>query len=500
MEFQDLPSEVQLLIFDHMTVRTRLLASTVCRHWYQLALTPAFLQNKIQLSIEVRHTRCLLQAIELLSHTARCYRKLRLVYQGNSIQKLSTARQLLECLPTVKELETVFFFYCFREKLNIALKDLLDSCKGLEMLSIVIRGRLMSWTEQSSNSNSEIIDLEDAQQFPCLETLSIRRNPDILHPRFYELAQSFTAPTFYVPPESNSIPNLKHLIMNCETDEQLQLFSELAAQLQTVVVVSFDPQNCQVALFLELKFPEVKHLSLPLLRVSFSEEISLFLGRLRTLQTLEMEHVLIDMIVLHTIFDSCTQLDYLSLHMQNLGIGCLKGITNLQKLKSLKLVGKSLGGWEKLEDYFFGSNGQLIQLKSLSFRLFSLTSTDFILTISKTMPNLLELCVEDCRAKVNVIGPLGSLLPNLTSVELCQITHGGVRPMFSSALTRIKLLNCSWVTADFLYKLINQCPHLSRLTLSGAGVSRDTLHNVISKLPASCYVELTFASGKKLCR
>ncbi|XP_001845422.2 uncharacterized protein LOC6035192 [Culex quinquefasciatus] len=493
MEFSTLPSEVQQLIFDGMTYRTRLNASLVCRQWHRLAFTTKFLQQT-QLTLEIRQSQCLADAVAILQHSERSYRQLKLIYQGNTQQSLVALTELLETVRDIRELDLLFFFYCFREKLNIVIAEVLAECSCLESFTIGIRGRLMSWIgENRPVATAAVVDLEkDAPRFPALKSLVIKRNPDLLHPRFYEISQSLHSPTFYVPPEPEMLPNLRHLTMNCETATQLRLFAHCAERLESAAIVSFDGQGRFVEPFLELRLPQVQSLILPGFRRSDTAKLCQFLKVLRRVTVLQMEQVLIDSEVIETLFENCSTLKQLVLYMEYLPAGCFRNIARLEKLEKLRLVGKVQNGWVNHEDYFLGAVGGQLRLNSLTISHFVFTSGDFATSIASVFVNLQELRILDCRAKNNIIGPIAEGLWFLRSLEYNKVTHGGVRPVWPPFLNRVKLVNCAWASGDFLNKLLEQCPRLKRISLSACGASREAVQRVTEAATArGCVVERT---------
>ncbi|XP_039439825.1 uncharacterized protein LOC120420779 [Culex pipiens pallens] len=493
MEFSTLPSEVQQLIFDGMTFRTRLTASLVCRQWHRLAFTTKFLQQT-QLTLEIRQSQCLADAVAILQHSERSYRRMKLIYQGNTQQSLVALTELLETVRDIRELDLLFFFYCFREKLNIVIAEVLSECGCLESFTIGIRGRLMSWIgENRPVATAAVVDLEkEAPRFPALKSLVIKRNPDLLHPRFYEISQSLHSPTFYVPPEPEMLPNLRHLTMNCETAAQLRLFAHCAERLESAAIVSFDGQGRFVEPFLELRLPQVQSLILPGFRRSDTAKLCQFLKVLRRVTVLQMEQVLIDSEVIETLFENCSTLKQLVLYMEYLPPGCFRDIARLEKLEKLRLVGKVQNGWVNHEDYFLGAVGGQLRLNSLTISHFVFTSGDFATSIASVFVNLQELRILDCRAKNNIVGPIAEGLWFLRSLEYNKVTHGGVRPVWPPFLNRVKLVNCAWASGDFLNKLLEQCPRLKRISLSACGASREAVQRVTEAATArGCVVERT---------
>uniref|UniRef100_A0A1Q3F5G7 F-box domain-containing protein n=1 Tax=Culex tarsalis TaxID=7177 RepID=A0A1Q3F5G7_CULTA len=478
-----------------MTFRTRLTASLVCRQWHRFAFTTRFLQQ-VQLTLEIRQSQCLAEAIDVLRHSERAYRRLKLIYQGNTQQSLVSLTELLETVRGIRELDLLFFFYCFREKLNIVVNEVLSECGCLESFTIGIRGRLMSWIgENRPAATAAVVDLEkEAPRFPALTSLVIKRNPDLLHPRFYEISQSLHSPTFYVPPEPETLPNLRHLTMNCETAAQLRLFAACAERLESAAIVSFDGHGRFIDAFLELRLPQVQSLTLPGFRRSDTGKLCQFLKVLRRVNVLQMEQVLIDDEVIETLFEHCATLKQLVLYMELLPAGCLRGIARLEKLEKLRLVGKVQNGWVNHEDYFRGAVGGQLRLNSLTISHFVFTSGDFVTSIAAIFVNLKELRISDCRAKNNIIGPIAEALWFLRSLEYNKVTHGGVRPAWPPFLNHVKLVNCAWASGDFLNKLIEQCPRLKRLSLSACGASREAVQRITeAAAERGCVVERTIS-------
>ncbi|KXJ84014.1 hypothetical protein RP20_CCG016981 [Aedes albopictus] len=504
-ELPDLPSDVVLMIFDHLNFRSRLTASLVCRQWNQLAFAAKFM-NRLCLSLDIRNLDGLASAGTVLQSSNRPYKHMRIVFQGCRQQSLYSVVQLLHPMHGLLSLEMVFYFYCFQEKLHIVLQEVLENRPSLTALSFEIRGRLMNWGGLSADlltkrSSSVVIDVDEEQKiFPSLTSLTIKRNPDMFNPRFFEMQVSPSYLTFHSPPKPEIIPNLRHLTMTCETDEQLQLFSSLSEQLETVSVISFDPHGLQIESFLELSFPQLLDLKIcPISLPHFNAMVN-FVRKLRRIRILQLEEVLIDSEIIDAIFENCTELRQLGLHMDSLDAGCLRNISILKNLERLIMIGRRPVKYGTYEDYFRGGIGQLLNLKSLSFQRFSFPSNAFVSSLARMMCNLEELRLHECRAKNNIIGPIFDHFPGLTRLEFVKVTHGGARPIWPPMLVNVRLINCAWVTSDHLTKLIQRCPNLRHLNIYGCGTSKDMLQKIAEIVPAGCFVERTHNFAPSVAR
>ncbi|XP_065092758.1 uncharacterized protein LOC135713565 [Ochlerotatus camptorhynchus] len=505
-DFPELSSDVLLLIFDRLSFRSRLTASMVCHRWNRLAFA-ANLLHRLRITLDIRNLDSLNSAITFLQGSDRPYRNVRLVFQGCRQQSLESVLQLLRPMHALIDLEMVFYFYCFREKLNIVLREVLSTCPSLTTASFEIRGRLMSWgwagEMPSIRSSSAVIDLdEESQHFPSLTKLTIKRSPDIFkfNTRFYEVQLSPSYLTFHAPPEPETVPNLRHLTMTCETPEQLYLFSRLSEQLETISVVSFDPHGNSIEPFLKLNLPHVKNLKLSHISVPHFSALSYFIRTLRRIEILQLEEVLIDSEVIDAVIENCSELQQLGLHLESLNAGCLKRIDRLTKLKRLILDGKKPIRNEIYVDYFSGSVGQLTSLKSLSLQFFGFSSNQFVLNLARLMCNLAKLRLHECRAKNNIIGPIFDHFQDLTQLEFVKVTHGGAQPIWPPKLVIVRLINCSWVTSDHLTKLIQRCPKLKHLNIYGCGASKDKLEKIVEIVPAGCFVERTHSFAPSVMR
>ncbi|XP_062536083.1 uncharacterized protein LOC134205142 [Armigeres subalbatus] len=494
-ELNDLPSDVLLLIFDQLNFRSRLTASLVCHQWHQLAFTTKFLQS-LRLSLDIRNLDGLASSAGILRKSHRPYRNMRIVFQGCRQQSLDSIVQLLKPMDALLDLEMVFYFYCFREKLHVVLQELLSTRSSLTTMSFEIRGRLMNWGGWTHDplpyQSSAIIDVDEERQiFPSLVSLTIKRNPGMFNPRFFEMQMSPSYLTFHSPPEPQIMPNLRRLTMACETEQQLSLFSCLSGQLEAISVVFFDPHGQQIEPFLELDFPHAKELKLCTISLPHFTALTGFVRKLRRIEILHLGDVLIDHDVIDAILQNCTELRLLELQMESLNAGCLKHITILTNLEKLILAGKKSVKYENYEDYFRGSSGQLPNCRSLTLQSFSFLSNEFVFSLAPLMCNLQELRLRECRGKNNVIGPIFEHFQGLTRLEFIKVTHGGARPTWPPKLDTVRLINCAWITSDHLIKLVLRCPKLKHLNIYGCGTSKDMLQKIAEIVPAGCFVERT---------
>lgn len=496
-ELPDLPSDVLLLIFDQLNFRSRLAASLVCHRWNRLAFTAKFMK-KLRITLDIRNLDSLNGVRTCLQMSDRTYRNVRFVFQGCRQQNLESVLQVLRPMQALVGLEMVFYFYCFREKLNIILTEVLSACPSLTTACFEIRGRLMSWgwtgEIPSICSSSVVIALdEEPSIFPSLTSLSIKRGPDVFkfNTRFYEVQLSPSYLTFHAPPQPETVPNLRHLTMTCETPDQLSLFSSLSEQLETISVVSFDPHGSSIEPFLRINLPQAKYLKLGHISLPHFSALSEFIRKLRLIEILQLEEVLVDTEVIDVVIENCSELQQLGLHLESLNAGCLKRIDRLTKLKRLILDGRKPIKNEVYKDYFIGSVGQLVGLQSLSLQCFGFSSNEFVLNLARLMCNLTELRLHECRAKNNIIGPIFDHFQELTQLEFIKVTHGGAPPIWPPKLASVRLINCSWITSDHLTKLIRRCPKLKHLNIYGCGTSKDMLQKIVGIVPSGCYVERT---------
>lgn len=503
-ELPTLPSDVLLLIFDQLNFRSRLTVSLVCQQWNQLAFAAKFM-HRLCISLDIRNLDSLASAATVLRISNRSYKNMKIVFQGCRQQSLESVVQLIRPMRALVNLEMVFYFYCFQEKLHIVLQELLENRPSLEGMSFEIRGRLMNWggdlLPKRSHASSAVIDVdEDPKILTSLTSLTIKRNPDMFNPRFFEMQLSPSYLTFHSPPKPELIPNLRHLTMTCETHEQLQLYSSLSEQLETISVVSFDPHGLQIESFLELNFPRLKDLKLCSINLPHFSALTKFIRKLRKIQILQLEDVLIDSEIIDAMFENCTELRQLGLHMESLNAGCLKNIPVLSNLERLILVGRERVKYGTYEDYFRGCIGQLPNLRSLSFQSFSFVSNEFVSSLARMIRNLEELRLHECRAKNNIIGPIFDRFQNLTRLEFVKVTHGGARPIWPPKLVNVRLINCAWITSDHLTKLIQRCPKLRHLNIYGCGTSKDMLQKITEIVPSGCFVERTHNFAPSIVR
>ncbi|XP_053688455.1 uncharacterized protein LOC128737774 [Sabethes cyaneus] len=484
----DLPNEIQLQVFEYLDLKTRLIASRVCRLWNALAFTGR-LMGEICVHLNLKE-RNLARTIDVLGSSARRYRHVVINFSNSSFSSVDT---LADILSVNDALETLVLTGISRIETDQLFK-LLENVPNLVRMFLL----------------GDAVDEYSKMNLLELPKCHVTGIPVGAHPRWIEtfpvdssvVLRSLDNLCLLSPTLSSSdglqcipyiCPNIRRLQITGTDASVAAMFEHFHNKLEKISIIS--PQRDFFLQFCNINFPKLSSLYVDRMELhdqeSVTSGIAFFTERCTNLERLVLHpKFMIRTPIFTTICTNCVALQKLELSLDYLDGDALKNVTNLQNLKALTFQGTAYFRETARWPYQIGS---LVAVKIAGSR-FPLTLLEFIADIA---PNLNALALEDVENPEEMFRILPSMVGHIRHLELgysarferppsCHpsgllrsldnletyslrrvIIKHGIQGWLQDAphLKWVLLASCATLTDTHLVILTTNCPKLRQLTI-----------------------------------